>query len=453
MKITIVGAGLVGSLLAILLRKKGFEVIVYEKRPDPRHHVLDGGRSINLVVTSRGVHGLEKAGLLSKIKNFVVPVYGRMMHSKSGETAYQPYGQENEFNLSISRGELNRFLINEAEKAGAKMFFSHDLVGLDPRKKELTFSLGHSQDVASYEILFGADGAGSQVRRKLKEHFSFSEKTDWLAADYKELTLPLDKDGKPQLKTDALHIWPRGGHMMMALANHNYSFTMTLYLPKTGSSVAFDRIKSAADVENLFRSEFPDAVPLMPEYVREFLEHPQGSLGTVHCSQWVFDHSIGLIGDAAHAIVPFFGQGMNCGFEDCTELIRILDENNDNWIASLREYQSVRKPNADAIAEMALENFVEMRDKVGDARFLLRKKLEGEIERRYPGVYKSRYGMITYTLIPYSVAQKAGVKQNEMMDEILEGISSMEQVSWDAVNEEIRSEWIPFMKQNGLELN
>ncbi len=447
MKVTIVGAGLVGSLLAILLRQKGFEVVLYEKRQDPRHHILDGGRSINLVITSRGLHGLEKAGLVEKINNMAVPVYGRMMHSKSGETTYQAYGQENEFNLSISRGELNRFLINEAEKAGTKVYFGHDLADIDPKKRELIFSHGTK---ASYEILFGADGAGSQLRKKLKEHFNFSERTDWLAADYKELTLPLDAEGKPQLKTNALHIWPRGGHMMMALANHNGSFTVTLYLPKTGSEVAFDRIKKSADVEKLFKNEFPDAVSLMPDYVKEFVEHPQGVLGTVHSSQWVFNNSVALIGDAAHAIVPFFGQGMNCGFEDCTDLLNILEKNKNDWFSSLREYEKHRKTNADAIAEMALENFVEMRDKVADARFLLRKKLEAMLEKKFPGVYKSRYGMITYTLIPYHLAQKAGVLQNQIMDEILSGIDNIEQVSWEKVKTLLDSKWLPFVKNSHL---
>jgi kynurenine 3-monooxygenase len=288
-KIAIAGAGLVGSLLAILLRQRGHEVFLYEKRKDPRLHILDGGRSINLVITSRGLNGLKKAGLVNKINELAVPVYGRMMHSKTGDTTYQAYGQRDDYNLSISRGELNRFLIDEAEKAGAKVYFDHDLIELNPQKKEITFT---NSEKISYDILFGADGAGSSVRKKLKELFTFNEKTEWLEADYKELTLPLDKSGESQLKTSALHIWPRGGHMMMALANHNGSFTVTLYLPKTGSSVAFDKIKTEGDVINLFKTEFPDAVAMMPDFTKEFLSHPQGALGTVRCSQWVFNNSI-----------------------------------------------------------------------------------------------------------------------------------------------------------------
>jgi kynurenine 3-monooxygenase len=450
MSVTIVGAGLVGSLLSVLLRKKGYEVSLYEKRPDPRHHVLDGGRSINLVITSRGIHGLKMAGLDTKIKQFAVPVYGRMMHSKTGELTYQPYGQENEFNLSISRGELNRFLINEAEKAGTKIYFEHEIKNIRPESNEVSFSIGHSEVKANYDILFGADGAGSHTRRRLKDIYNFDEKTEWLSADYKELTLPLDADGKPQLKTDALHIWPRGGHMMMALANHNGSFTVTLYLPKTGSPVAFDKVVTPTDIENLFKTEFPDAVPLMPELVKEFMNHPQGTLGTVRSSQWVFNNSIALIGDAAHAIVPFFGQGMNCGFEDCTELIRLLDEAENDWVSALKEYEYSRKKNANAIADMALENFVEMRDKVGDAQFLARKKIEGALEKKYPGVYKSRYGMITYTLIPYSVAQKAGVVQNKLIDEIISQNPSVENINWDKANQALEKTWLPFVKENNL---
>lgn len=450
MSVTIVGAGLVGSLLAILLRRRGMEVSLYEKRPDPRHHILDGGRSINLVITSRGLHGLEKASLIEKIKNLVVPVYGRMMHSKAGELTYQPYGQDNEYNLSVSRGELNRFLINEAEKVGTKIYFSHEVADLRPDKKEIVFKVGDSSTTASYEILFGADGAGSQIRKHLKNHFNFDEKIDWLEADYKEMTLPLDPQGKPQLKTSALHIWPRGGHMMMALANHNGSFTMTLYLPKSGSSISFDKIKTATDVESLFKNEFPDAIPLMPDFKREFLEHPQGALGTVRCSQWVFNSSIALIGDAAHAIVPFFGQGMNCGFEDCTDLLKILEKNQNNWASSLNEYEAERRRNANAIADMALENFIEMRDKVGDSNFLLRKKVEGQLEKRFKHIFKARYGMITYTLVPYQVAQQAGVIQNQIIDKLLEGKISIEEISWGKAEELINDLWLPFANQHRL---
>lgn len=446
-KVTIIGAGLVGSLWAVLLRQKNFEVSLYEKRQDPRHHLLENGRSINLVITSRGLYGLEKAGLLNKVLPLAVPVYGRMIHPLAGENIFQAYGQSHEHNLSISRLELNKFLINEAERAGVKIYFGHELSDIDCQNKKLHFSVGSSSADFSYNILFGADGSGSVLRRKLASQFKFEDKTDWLEADYKELSLPLDTEGHPQLDTKALHIWPRGGHMMMALANHNGSFTVTLYLPPKAraQSPGFDQIKSAADVKKLFAGEFPDAISLMPDYVNEFLQHPQGNLGTVRCSQWVFNDSIALMGDAAHAIVPFFGQGMNCGFEDCTELLRLLEAHQNQWSQVLTEYEALRKPNARAIADMALENFEEMRDRVGDSEFLLRKKVENLLEQKFPHQFKSRYGLITYTRVPYSIAQRAGLVQNEIIEELLGPSRSLEKIPWEKAKSLIREKWRPVL--------
>lgn len=453
--ITIVGAGLVGSLWAVLLRQQGHEVTLFERRPDLRKADLDGGRSINLVITSRGLLGLEKAGLLERVRKLAVPVYGRMIHTKTSELVYQAYGQANECNWSISRGELNRFLITAAEEAGVKIHFEHELEDLDPSGKKLIFKSPKGEKTFSYEILFGADGAGSRVRKQLAKKFSFNERTDWLEADYKELTLPVRKDGSPALKTDALHIWPRGAHMMMALANLDGSFTATVYLPKVRTpdrDWAFDRLRSAKDAEELFQSEFPDAVAMMPSFVKEMTEHPQGALGTVHSSKWVFADSIAIMGDAAHAIVPFFGQGMNSGFEDCTVLLDLVQQFPGQWPKILQEFESRQKPNADAISEMALENWVEMRDKVGDAKFLLRKKIESVLEQKHPGLYKSRYGLITYTLTSYSMAQKAGLRQGEMIDELIEGISSIDEVSWEKAEKLLQKEWFPFLQENRLQI-
>ena len=318
--ITIVGAGLVGSLWGLLLQKKGFKVAIYEKRSDPRLQKVGAGRSINLVVTSRGLKGLEDAGLGSRIHELAVPVYGRMIHAKDGTMTYQAYGQDKECNYSVSRGALNNFLIQEAEKAGVRFYFEHEVHDLTPEKKEVRFKkplMGTT--TVNYDILFGADGGGSVLRHQLAKIFpdQMTETTDWLEADYKELTLPNNQNTKSSLKTDALHIWPRGAHMMMALANLDGSFTVTSYLPKENSSWSFSKIKKDSDIVELFKSEFSDAIPLMPDYLKEFNENPQGHLGTVRCSKWVFADSIALIGDAAHAIVPFFGQGMNCGFEGC----------------------------------------------------------------------------------------------------------------------------------------
>ncbi|MHB1949264.1 MAG: FAD-dependent oxidoreductase [Gammaproteobacteria bacterium] len=453
--ITIVGAGLVGSLWAIFLCKKGYKVQVFEKRSDPRLQKSSAGRSINLVVTSRGLNALEQAGLLQEVKTLAVPVYGRMIHSLTGETTYQPYGQDDECNYSISRDSLNRFLITQAEKAGATFFFEHQLQRLNVEKKQAVFTTSSGSYLASYEILFGADGAGSRVRKQLATLYPtlFHEKTEWIEADYKELTLPIGSDDKAQLQKHSLHIWPRGDSMMMALANLDKSFTVTLYLPKE----RFALLTSSEKITDLFQKEFPDALPLMPSAVSEFLENPQGNLGTVRCSRWVFDDSIALIGDAAHAIVPFFGQGMNCGFEDCTILNSLLKPNSTknsiNWAQILREYEKAQKPNAQAISDMALENWLEMRDQVADIKFLFRKKLENELEKKYPNSYKSRYGLITYTLVPYALAQKAGELQQLILDELtVDGISTLNDISWQKADLLISQHWQRFLAEHKIDV-
>lgn len=467
----VVGAGLVGALWALLLRRRGYEVDVHERRRDPRRHLLDGGRSINLVITSRGLRALEVAGLSDKAEALAVKVYGRMIHSKTGELAYQAYGQENECNLSISRAELNKFLIDEAEKAGAIFHFDDPFLELNPARRIAFFS---NSGESPYKVLFAADGAGSKVRHCLAAKFPerFKDEIQWLEADYKELTLPLAVDGQPPLRTDALHIWPRGAHMMMALANKDGSFTVTLYLPKQGD-ISFDSIKTREQINDLFRKEFPDAIPLMPLHGDEYLANPQGHLGTLRGGDWVHDDSVVLMGDAAHAIVPFFGQGMNCGFEDCTELLRLLDEkmtstatdsasapgsdpdlrDSLDWRGLLEAYQRTRRPDAQAIADMALENWVEMKDKVADPRFLFRKKVESALEQRFPEIYKSRYGMITYTLVPYALAQKAGVVQDSLLGQLIEDKNSLDEIDWDQAQSLLERHWVPLVRDHKMDLS
>lgn len=442
-KVTIIGAGLVGSLWAVLLRKRGMDVTVFEKRTDPRLSRNEVGRSINLVITSRGMHALEKAGLLQKALDLAVPVYGRMIHSKTGELAYQPYGKESERNLSISRSGLNQFLIEEAERSGAKVCFGHPLENIDFKNKALTFGGGETY---SYDLLFGTDGAGSVVRKQLAQQNLTQEKTEWLPADYKELFLPAPNS----LDTKALHIWPRGSHMMMALANLDGSFTVTLYLPKANRPISFENIKTSKDIDELFKNEFPDAIQLMPHYISDFEKNPQGALGTVRCTKWVYDNSVALMGDAAHAIVPFFGQGMNSGFEDCTNLLAILDRTNQNWSEALKEYDQMQRPNANAIADMAIENWYEMSEKVADPQFQLRKKVESVLEKNFPTLFKSRYGMVTYTLIPYHLVQEAGRLQDQIFAELLKGLKSPEEVSLEKAESLLKKTYEPFLKQHGL---
>lgn len=442
--VTIMGAGLVGSMWALLLRKRGIEVHVYEKRSDMRLSKEEVGRSINLIVTSRGMHALEQAGVLQKALNLVVPVYGRMMHPKSGELVYQAYGQSGEHNLSVSRSSLNRFLIEEAEKAGAKFHFNQAVTDIDFEHKNLIFS---DQQQVSYETLFGTDGAGSVVRKKLVQKFpdTFQENTEWLSADYKELFLPAPNN----LDKKSLHIWPRGSHMMMALANLDGSFTMTVYLQKKGA-ISFENIKDRTDIETLFKTEFPDAPALMPTYVDDFEKNPQGALGTIRCSKWVYKDSVALMGDASHAIVPFFGQGMNSGFEDCTTLLKLWDDNNHDWSQAFHDYDRTQRPNANAIADMAIENWIEMSERVGDPQFLMRKKVEALLERNFPKLFKARYGMVTYTLIPYHMVQKAGRLQDQILGELMTGMKSPEDLSLEKAEALLKSRYQPFLDEHHI---
>lgn len=415
-KVVIVGAGLVGSLWAILLRQQGYEVEIYEKRSDPRQAQYTEQRSINLIITSRGMHGLAQAGLLNQAVELSVPIHGRMIHSSEGHQTYQPYGKKNEYNLSISRAALNCFLITQAEKAGAQIFFDQELESANFAQNKVQFKSGRK---AEYDLLFGADGAGSLVRKNLivAAPDRFTERIDWLPAEYIELYLPKPASNKTSpsstFEKNALHIWPRGERMMMALANLDGSFTVTLYMPDA------QKFKTVEDAQKLFESEFRDATALMPNYKNEFLNHPRGRLGTVRCSNWTLGGSVALIGDAAHAILPFFGQGMNCGFEDCTFLLEALKHSDGDWGTTLESYNSNQKPNGNAIADMAYENWFEMSTKVADQNFLARKKLESILEAQFPSVFKSRYGMVTYTLIPYATVQRAGLILDKILEDLL----------------------------------
>lgn len=440
-KITIIGAGLVGSLWAVLLQKRNYQVEVFEKRNDIRLDQKTSGRSINLILTSRGLNALEVAGLKTQALRLCIPVYGRMMHSKTSELTYQAYGANGEHNFSVSRRDLNLFLLNEAEKAGAKIHFNESLDNIDFKNKKFKMNSGVSRD---YELLFGTDGAGSFVRKNLVQQMpdQYVESSEWLSADYKELFLPQPNS----LDKKSLHIWPRGDHMMMALANLDGSFTMTVYLQKK----AFQQINTKSDIENLFRAEFPDSIELMPDYLKDFEMNPQGALGTIRCNNWVYQDSVCLMGDAAHAIVPFFGQGMNSGFEDCTQFLKILDQSQGNFEKTLKVFNQTQPQNANAIADMALENWVEMSEKVGDPQFLLRKKAEGMVEKKFPELFKSRYGMVTYTLIPYHLVQKAGRVQDQIFSELCKDIDSVDNLSLDQAGKLLDSHYKPFLQQYGL---
>ncbi|MCO4794918.1 MAG: FAD-dependent monooxygenase [Bacteriovoracaceae bacterium] len=447
-KIIISGAGLVGSLLAIGLKKRGHDVTLFEKRPDMRKNLKDQGRSINLIVTAKGIKTLASCNLWDAVKEITVPVNGRMMHSIAGEMTYQPYGKDDsECNYSISRGELNVLLMNKAEEAGVKIHFNSPLLDISLSRKCAYFD-GHN--CLSYDHLFGTDGAGSPTRDALIEKMGDKAtfKMHPLGADYKEMQMPSDPNGDYSIEKNALHIWPRGNHMLMALPNQGGSFTMTLYMPTDW----YEKYKTPESVEGYFKEFYPDAIPLMPNFKKDFLENPQGFLGTVRMNPWVYEDQVALLGDAAHAIVPFFGQGMNSGFSDIQYLLDQVDKNKDDWKATMTSYQDHQKLNGDAVADLSLENFTEMCDKVGDENFLFRKKVEHKIENSFPSKYRSRYAMVTYTLIPYHKVVEAGKIQSKILDEVCKGISSPDELNLDLTEKLIDEKLTPWFKQEGIKL-
>jgi kynurenine 3-monooxygenase len=405
--VNIIGAGLAGSLLAILLAKRGFKVTVYERRPDPRVATVDVGRSINMALAARGIRGLNLAGVLERVMKFAIPMRGRMVHEHDGAAALQVYGvRPEEVIYSVSRAELNRTLIEAADEfENVEMQFGQLCLGLAHEKNVLEMrdeATGRIYHIAAQPSI-AADGAGSEVRDSLVARDVSVVREEPLDHDYKELTIP-PRDGKPALEVNALHIWPRGGFMLIALPNPDATFTATLFLARRGPN-SFEELGSASAVDAFFAREFPSAKALMPDLQREFYEHPQGSLGTVYTQGWHLNGDVLLLGDAAHAIVPFHGQGMNCAFEDCAELMRLMDEHH-SWAGLFEAFERERRPNTDAIAKMALENYVEMREAVLDPEYR-RKKAEAEqLEKKDPN-FIPRYSMVMFhPEISYSDASR-----------------------------------------------
>jgi kynurenine 3-monooxygenase len=454
-EVAVIGGGLVGSLLSIYLKRRGIDVTVYERRPDLRASPRAAGRSINLVITSRGIHALRQVGLEEEAAKLIVPVKGRMLHSLSGELTFQPYGRdESECNYSISRTELNRLLICEAVSRGVRFQFQKTMIGGSLKTGRVRFAGedGTDEHEVDASVVLGADGAGSAVREALQQMEGYEESIEPLGHGYKELLIPARPGGQFRVEKNALHIWPRGQLMLMALPNIDGSFTVTLYLPEQGSA-SFEQLDSPGKVEALFEEQFPDSVALIPDLSESFLAGPTGDLGTVRFHPWHYRDKVSLIGDAAHAIVPFFGQGMNCGFEDCTVLDELLGRHgNENWGAVLSDFDESRKPHADAIADMALENFVEMRDSVGDARFLLRKQVEHRLEREWPREYRSRYSMVMYGSVPYRVAQQAGEIQREILDRLCDGLQDAGDLDVPRARRMIRKKLTPFLREKSVDL-
>lgn len=401
-RVVVVGAGLVGSLLACYLGRRGCRVDVYEGRPDPRTAAAERGRSINLALSERGLQALRQIGLADTVLAPALPMHGRRMHGLDGSETFQSYSARGDRAInSIGRATLNRTLIEAAAQTpGVTLHFGHRATDFDPSTRVLTVEHDGQTEEVSGDVVLAADGSGSVVRRSLQRAARVQVVEDPLDFGYKELTIPPTSGGEFALDPDALHIWPRGAAMMIALPNPDRSFTCTLFWPRTGP-IGFDALAGPDDVERHFTETYPDAVPLMPTLVADYLANPVGTLGTVHTDPWQVDGSVALIGDAAHAILPFFGQGANCGFEDVVELDRCLDETSGDWSLALPMYQERRRPNSEAIARLAKDNFVEMRDRVGSRAFLLSRQLEHGLERVVPG-YRSRYELVSFTTTPYS---------------------------------------------------
>lgn len=420
-QITICGAGLVGSLLAILLIRKGYRVRVFEKRSDPRVSNIDAGRSINLAISHRGLHALKDAlpELDTDALNAAVPMYGRAIHDAAGNVTFQAYGETSQHINSIGRSELNILLISKAASLGVEFLFGYTCTGYDAEQKQWTFTDANENSVETKngEIVFGADGAFSIVRKQLLDAIQQQAEIDTLDYGYKELEIQAAYSNSISNK-EALHIWPRERFMLIALPNKDGSYTATLFLPMQGE-LSFEALNTNEKIQVFFSKYFSDALQLIPDLGKQFELHPTSRLATIHAAKWHNDHTL-LIGDAAHALVPFYGQGMNAGFEDCRILSDIIDKKgNANWETLFSDFFMQRKKNTDAISDLALQNFVEMRDHVADAAFLVRKKIEKYLHEELKERFIPQYTLVSFSDAPYSTAKEVGVLHAGILDEIM----------------------------------
>jgi kynurenine 3-monooxygenase len=440
--VTIIGAGLVGSLLSIYLAKRGYNVTAYERRPDLRKNRISAGRSINLALSDRGWRGLAGVGISEEIRKVAIPMKGRMMHPVSGDLTYQPYGKEEQAIYSVSRGGLNCVLMDLAEQHGVKIVYNEKCtdIGLDNAVAHFENAESGKTTSIAADHVFSTDGAFSAGRMQMQtrtDRFNYSQ--TYLDHGYKELTIPPTASGDFAMEPNALHIWPRGQFMLIALPNMDKSFTCTLFFPFEGEK-SFEALNTPEKMMAFFQETFPDAIPLMPTLKEDYFSNPTSSLMIVKCFPWTYKDKLAMVGDSAHAIVPFYGQGMNCGFEDCVVLDELMSKygldaslENDAEVFKkvFSEYQNSRKPDGDAIADLAVMNFIEMRDKTADPKFLLQKKIEARFSAKYPEKWIPLYSMVTYSPhIRYSEALSEGLRQESIMEKIMT-IPGIEQ-KWDS---------------------
>jgi kynurenine 3-monooxygenase len=432
-EVIIIGAGLVGSLWAVYLSKAGYSVTIYERRSDIRKAEISAGKSINLALSNRGWKALDAVGVGDEVRKIAIPMYGRMMHDLKGNLTYQQYGKDGEAIFSVSRGKVNATMMDIAEKYGnATIHYNHECKRVDLKNGIVYLKNTITGEEFEHQaaLVFAADGAFSAVRynsmQKL-DRFQYSQ--NYIADGYREILLPANPDGSYRMDKDALHIWPRGRFMMIALANEDGSFTCTLFMPHSGGEHAFDRLTSKEAIDNFFKEVFPDFYDMMPNIADAWEDHPLSSLAIIRSYPWTHGKTA-LMGDAAHATVPFYGQGMNAGFEDCTVLWDLMQKHNHDWTAIFDEYSRERKPDGDALQDLSLDNYYVMRDYVADPAFLLRKKIEAKFSELYPDKWMPLYSQVTFSEIRYSVAYKQGQVQNGIMDQVME-MPNLEE-KWDS---------------------
>ncbi|HHG84160.1 MAG TPA: FAD-dependent monooxygenase [Bacteroidetes bacterium] len=429
--IILLGAGLAGSLMALYLAKRGFKVEVYERRPDMRKTDLYAGKSINLAISVRGLHAMQEVGLLDQVMDMCIPMRGRMVHDTNRKTQFQPYSKDGETAInSISRGELNMLLMNAADAYdNLNLHFNYRCLGIDTRTGAVRLRNENTGEKISVrgQTAIATDGAFSGIRSSLMRTPRFNFSQTYHTHAYKELSFPAAANQGWLVEKNALHIWPRGNFMLIALPNLDGSFTVTLFYPRKGAG-SFEELETPAAAEAFFQKEFPDALELIPNFREEFFNNPTADLVTVKCSPWSYQDKCVLMGDAAHAVVPFYGQGMNAAFEDCTVLNDCLNSHgNGDWDDLFQAYEARRIANGHAIAELAIEHYIEMRDSTGDTAWLFRKAIEHRLERTFPE-YISEYEMVSFTRIPYAEAQRRGRINEEILHELAKGINSPEQI-------------------------
>jgi kynurenine 3-monooxygenase len=430
---TIVGAGLVGSLWAVYLSKAGYKVTIVERRPDIRKAEISAGKSINLALSDRGWKALDTVGVGDEIRKIAIGMPGRMMHDLKGNLSYQPYGKDGQAIFSVSRGGINARMMSIAEEVGkAEIFYSERCTDVDLEKGIVYTEHFETKEKKVYhaDVVFAADGAFSAVRynamQKL-DRFDYSQK--FIDDGYREILLPANPDGSYQLEKHALHIWPRGRFMLIALPNEDGSFTCTLFMPMKGEK-SFESLKTKEDVNEFFKTTFPDFYTMMPNIADAWGNHPLSALAIIRCYPWTHGKTA-LMGDAAHATVPFYGQGMNCGFEDCTVLWQLMQKHNEDWPKVFEEYQQLRKPDGDGVQDLSLQNYHVMRDYVADPKFQLQKKIEAHFSEKYPDKWMPVYSQVTFSHIRYSEAFRVGNQQDEIMKNVMASFPDIEE-KWNS---------------------